>query len=743
MKAIGAKFGPGTGAANSGASGLWLAAVALGAFVTPVSTVAAEAPSIPSTVRAAPDDTAVQEVIVTAQKVAQNLQKTPLAISAVTALDLDRKSIQSSAELQLPNVTFGQFKADNQITIRGIGNDNLTIGGDPGVAYHQDGVYLTRGALASGGFFDVDRVEVLRGPQGTLYGRNAIGGVVNVISTQPTHQFEGHGDVTYGDYNQVRVRAAVNLPLTSTLALRVSGILDQNDGYVLNQTTGNRLEDTKFRGVRAILAWDPLSFYHAALEVVDEHQGGSGLIRRLLTPQTSPEVLALHPQPDPTDPFIVRHNVDDRQIVDHTGFYLTQQLNLKDGLTLKSISALNRSRTFQFLDLDDTSADYVNVSRDDRDKTWTQELQLTGDMGRIKWIVGAFYLDSFVHNYVPYIITPVGHVFFFSHQDTTAYAGFGQATYALTSRLRLTAGVRYSKERKALYEENHYSPVFFGLPAGGPDVIIKRNSLYHNDAVTPRFVAEYDVTSHVMLYGSVTRGFKSGGYNSSSLAPPYKPEFVWAYEGGVKSDMFDRRLRANLAGFYYDYSDLQVTAKQPGDAVFTISNAAQATVKGVELEVTAVPIPRLNIDVAVGYLDATYLKLLSADATRPTLGTLNLAGNSLPRSPHIKGSVGVQYAFELSGHGTLTPRADVSFQSQSYFSPFNLAVAGQGAYAKLNLAMTYAPSQGNWTIMGYVKNATNKYTVSDAIVGQSTSVSVYEGFYDPPRTYGVQIGFKF
>lgn len=679
----------------------------------------------------------LEEITVTAQKISQSLQDTPLAISAVTGDMLQARGTTNVSELQIPNVTFGQFKADSQITIRGIGNENLTIGGDPGVAFHQDGVYLTRGAMANGDFFDIDRVEVLRGPQGTIYGRNAVGGVINVISTKPTDSFEGHGDILLGNYNRVRVRAAVNAPLADGLYFRVAGTLDDNDGYVKNLTTGNRLEDSQFRGLRGSLLFEPTADQSYLLTVVNERRRGSGLIRRLLTPQTSPEVVALGPDPDPQDPFEVTHNDDDRERIDHTGVSLTAEWNLGFA-DLKSISAFNKSKVFQFVDLDNTSADYVKVSREDRDETWTQELQLTGTVldDRLDWIVGAFYMHSKVSNGVPYVIVPSGTLLLEADQKLESYAGFGQATYWVTPDFRLTAGIRYSHEKKNLWERNTYPP-------GLGDMVIERDTVYSNNAWTPRFVAEYDIAEDVMVYASITRGFKSGGFNASSFEDAYEPEFVWAYEAGIKSELFDHRLRANLSVFHYAYDDLQVTVKEPGDLVFSIKNAAQAEVNGVELELVAAPIEGLDINLAIGYLDATYSELLTADATRPTLGVLDLSGNRLPRSPKWKGGFGIQYRIDMADLGSLTPRADVNYTSRTYYSSFNLPVASQKAYAKLNLGLAYEPADANWRLHGFVKNVTNKKTITDAIVGQATSVSVYEGFYDPPRTFGVVLDYRF
>ena len=674
----------------------------------------------------------IDVVTVTAEKRETTLQTTPLSVSAFTSDGVGRLNAANTEDLQfsIPNFNFSAFKADSRITIRGVSNGNLTIGGDPGVAFHQDGVYLTRGGLTNNEFFDIERIEVLRGPQGTIYGRNAVGGVVNVITAKPTDVFEGHGDVLYGSWNRLRIRGAVNIPIAEGFAARIAAVSDEHEGYVTNVFDGEKLSDRNFTGIRGHLQYSPEPGHSYLLTVVHERSDGTGIIRKLLEPNPSPELAGQGPEP--TDPYEVNHNDIDQEIVNRFGISFTAQIPLGFA-ELKSISAYNRSRVFQFLDLDDTDVDFVKVSRDDRDRTFTQELQLTGNVGEDwDWIFGLFYMDSNVFNDVPFEIVPVGTLLLFADQELRAYAAFAQATYSVTDRLRLTAGLRYSYEKKLATETNDS----FGD-------IVSRQTRFSDNAWTPRFVIQYDVTDEIMGYASVTRGFKSGGFNMSSFVPPYDSEFIWSYEAGIKSTWFDRRLQFNLSGFYYDYSDLQTSVRQPGDLVFTIRNAANAKIHGVEVEITALPIKNLELSFALGYIKGTYDELLTADATRPELGILDLSGNNIPRTPRFKGSLGAEYWIDLVNVGSLTLRMDLNFQDKVYFLPFNVAPYLEGGYAKLNFSVTYESADGRWSAKAFFRNVTDKATISEAIPGLITTVPSAQAFYDPPAHWGISIGHRF
>ncbi len=679
----------------------------------------------------------LEVIVVTAQKIAQDLQKTPVSITAITSAALDRLGASDTDQMafSVPNVTFGTFKSDAQITIRGVGNDNLTIGGDPGVAYHEDGVYLTRGALANDEFFDVDRVEVLRGPQGTLYGRNAVGGVINVISTKPSQEFGGTLDVLEGYADRVRVRAAVNIPLDDQWAARISVVDDQHHGYVRNVYNGSDEENLNMKSGRAQLQYKG-SDATVLFQVNDERERDTGAVRVLLEPQNSPELGPHAPQPN--DPYAVNHNDNDDQEIDHFGANATASINFGDYAAFKSISAYNRSRVLQAFDLDDTGANYAFGGRTDYDKSLSQEFQFTGHVAdKFDWIAGLYYIYDEVHGPVPITIEPYElNLLYTGEQWLHAYAGYTQETYHVTSALRVTAGIRYSHEDKDVIETEDDVTAH---------TVLRRP--YSASAVTPHYGIEYDVTDTSMAYVTATRGFKSGGFNIDSFAPAYASEYVWSYEAGLKSTWLDHRLRTDVSAFHYQYSDLQVNVKEPGDTFFSIKNAASAKVNGVEFEAEYLPIKDLHLNLALGYLDATYEQLISADATRPGEGPLpggayDLAGNTLPLSPKFKGSVTATYRVGIGEYGSLLPTVDVDYQAKEYFLPFNVEPFVQGEYAKLNLSTAYEPPDSHWRANAFVRNLTNRATVSNAFVGLVTSQPSAEAFYDPPRTFGVSVAYK-
>jgi iron complex outermembrane receptor protein len=686
---------------------------------------------------AAPEQ--LEEIVVTAQKIAQDLQKTPLSITAITGARLDQlgASDNDSMAFSIPNVTFGTFKSDAQITIRGVGNDNLTIGGDPGVAYHEDGVYLSRGALANDEFFDVDRVEVLRGPQGTLYGRNAVGGVINVISTKPTDEFSGHADLLEGTDDRIRARAAVNIPIADEWATRFAVISDEHQGYVRNVYNGSDEENLNLKSGRAQLQWTGSDKQSVLFQVEEQTERDTGAVRRLLAPQNSPELGVVAPQP--SSPYAVDHSANDSQQIDHAGANITASFNLGEYVAFKSISGYNRSKVLQFFDLDDTGSNYAYGGRTDYDVSVSQEFNFSGHIAdSFDWIAGLYYIYDEVHGPVPITIAPYSlNLLYTGEQWLHAYAGYTQATYHVTSGIRVTAGVRYSKEDKDVIEteDDVTATTYLRRP-------------YSASAVTPHFGVEYDLNDTSMAYATATRGFKSGGFNIDSFAPSYASEFIWAYEVGLKSTWLEQRIRSNVSAFHYDYSNLQVNVKEPGDTFFSIKNAGAAKVNGAELEVEAIPVRDMRVNLALGYLDATYLTLVSADATRPGQGPLppngayDLAGNTLPLSPRFKGSLSTSYRLGVQDWGTFIPMVDIDYQARVYFLPFNVEPFVQGGYGKLNLSLGYEAPNPHWQANAFVRNVTNKATISNAFVGLVTSQPSDEAFYDPPRTYGVSVGYK-
>ena len=712
----------------------------------------------------------IDEIVVTVMKRTATVQTTPAAISAITGELMDRIGIDDNDDLQyrIPSLSFGAFKVANQITIRGIGNENLTIGGDTGVAFHEDGVYISRIGLANSDFFDVERIEVLRGPQGTLYGRNATGGVINVISKKPVmNEMSGWGDMTYGNYNRIRVRGALNIPIIDDkLAMRASFSSNNRDGYVENLSaglTGNTsdIDDDDSTAARLHILWTPTDDLEVLVTGGLVRMRGTGRVRKVLTPLGGDPAdkqagtfldTNFDPQPDPLDPRQVHHDMREVQSID--GDAISASITWDAGpVIIKSITAYNKNRNYQFIDLDNSDIHFFTAERDDYAKQFTQELTVSSNNeSALSWIAGVYYMHERVQNTVPIDFAGLAQFLFdlgaitenngvfdlIGDHKLDSYAGFLDATYEITDRLSFTGGIRYTKDKKSITETNFLPPPFTGLPSGiVPD---PRNGTSHfsNDAWTPRAVVEYQ-TDNFLVYASATRGFKTGGFNSSSFNQ-YGPEKLWAYEAGVKANFMDNRLQLNVAAFYYDYKDLQVFSRAGN--LFVIENAATSTVKGVEIELNAEPIEGLRINSAISILDPTFKTFNSIDPVRPGLGVLNLKGNLLPRVAKFSASVGVEYAIQTGNGGQIIPRIDFFYSSKVFYNPFNIEPAVQPSWSKTDLKITYLSPDEAWQIDLFIKNIENKDVLANAIATLGVDTT-YEGFYSAPRTYGMTIKARF
>ncbi len=669
----------------------------------------------------------VAEVVVTAEKREETLERTPISISALTTKALEVRTIKDVEDLSesVPGLSYNKVSNFVQLAIRGISLEQVNLGGEPGVALHQDGVYLARPFVGDATFSDLARVEVLRGPQGTLYGRNATGGSINLISNEPASGFEGRLGVTYGNYTRVRTEGLINASLSEEIEARASFVFDQHDGYTINLVNGRRVDTGRTGSGRAAIAFQPSPAVRLVLTADYVHENDTGPAFHVGDiPGTAP-ALGGRTSSDPRTIYI------DGPASDRTTQWgLTGKLTWDLGaVKLTSISAYRDSWFHLQSDLDGTDFFLLNENLREEGRQWSEELQLAsqGD-GRLKWIAGfyAFHENGTLHYDFPIPLFGTT-ITFVAHQKTTALAGFGQVNYAITPKLTAIVGLRYSNEDKT-------GDTFRVLFVPG-SVAVKGNW----SALTPKFSLEYQATDTNMLYALVARGFKSGGFNTGSLQTnPYNPEYIWSGEVGSKNRFFDGRLQLNADAFYYRYTDLQVNQFAIGQTFIT--NAASATGKGIEAEFIAKPAAGLTVDGSVDYLDATFSRFMSADSFRPQLGVLDLSGNRLPLSPKFTAALGVQYDLELDA-GVLTLRGDWDHKGDVFFTPFNESYAHAPATDLVNARLSFATRKGGWLVALFARNITNQITI------ETTTVSGINGgtivLYGPPRTYGVELKKSF
>lgn len=678
----------------------------------------------------------LEELVVTAQRSAESLQDVPLAVSAFGERELEEAHIYQAQDLQtrVPGLFYGKFGSTNaQIALRGVGNLNQSIGGEQGVAVIRDGVVLGRPGAAANQLFDVERIEVLRGPQGTLYGRNTTGGVINIITHAPElDDFSGAGDLLLASYRQVRVRGAVNLPVRDDLALRVSFLSDNRDGYGRNLFSGTDLNDEDFQAARVQLLYQPTERLEVRLiaEGFTQDTGGSRIGFGIPQPGVTPT-----PAPFPDDP---RDNVRNHpEYSRNLGSSLVAVVRYDGGpVEITSTTAYVRTRFDALVDYDASEVPWSWIRRKDPGFQLSQELQFTSNDaldGRLRWVGGLFAFHEDVNTYATFQVNPSIFIEAHGRVKTDSIAAYGQGSFDISPALTATVGLRYTIDHKTGFEHNLYTPT--------PGAPYAAEGHFKDTwrSFTPKFGLEYNVSDDVMLYASVTKGFQSGGYNISAIqGRGYDPESLWAYEAGAKGSFLERRLQINAAAFYYDYKDIISQNRLPGYALTFIENAASATVKGLELEVAAAPTANVRLGVTAGYLDARYEKYSSQDPDRG-FTLFNLKGNRLPFAPKWNLAANAQWSV-LVADGELTLRAEHRWQSRVYFSQFNVPIASQSPYGKTNLRATYAPMDGRWDVEVFVENLEDELTRSNILVqrGQAHATT----WYDAPRTIGVRLGYR-
>jgi iron complex outermembrane receptor protein len=726
-----------------------------------------------ATAASASPDQQISDIIVTAQRRAERAQSTPLAITAVGGKDLQSSGVISLDALTkgIPNVSFGGNGADAKVFIRGVGYDSISPGGETRVAIYSNNVYQSRSQSAFTTLYDIDRVEVLRGPQGTLYGRNAVAGAINIITADPGEQLNGYLSGKVGNYSLIQTEGAVGGPVNEWLSARVAGQTVDRSGYGHNIGTGESVNDTHTRSARLTLRAKFADNVTDRL-VADyfnerDHNFGYRYLGGGFTPAEVAQVVAAGGSAAAYIPTPLGGTATDIQDVAGYGPYNHLQaygasneltVNVSDLLTITSVSGYRHLDTLIRQDLYG-GVKYVAIqSTLEKSDSYTQELRLSGDSGPLKYVLGGYYFyeNHLTDAHAPFngLVLPFGpfagvdqFVQFYNaggREKTNAYAAFGQVDYKLFDALTLSAGLRYSHEKKNLSEylsldpATPFDPSFPVGPVLPTSGHISSTATY--TSTDPRVSLSYQFNPRVLAYITYSQGFKSGGFNIGGVQPSFKPERIKDYEAGVKGDFLDGRLRANVAAFYYDYTNLQVNQTK-GLALQTV-NAATAKVKGVEAEFTALPTTNLRISLNAAWLDAYYTEFDSADPARPELGVLSLKGNRLNYAPKYKVGTSIGYTIPTP-YGDFTPTADVTWTDKVYFTPFNTSRLSQPSYTNLDLFIRWVGKNPDWSGSIFVRNATDKIYLVGAGLNNPFLKYNREGQVSPPRTFGVQLTRRF
>lgn len=693
---------------------------------------------------------ALEEVVVTAQKREQSLQDVPIAITAFDAESMRSNAIVGLAEIaeRTPGFVMTSVNpAEANLYIRGIGTEGLNsnAAGDGSVVMFVDGVYVGRAGGANMDMFDLERVEVLRGPQGTLFGKNAVGGLVHLVTAKPSEDLQTRLQATIGNLNRTDIRGMVSGPIRDNFFGKVAYSSRTRDGFIRNETTGNKVYDENSQSVRAALRYIPDGYdldVTVSADLAQQREAGRPRTNLCDTANAGgTHCVGINP-----DEFVVNSVTDGHLDRDVSG--VAAEINWGTSLgTLTSISAYRQAE----VDFEDaffsnpiTSSTIESINRNvEESSQLTEELRLasTALEDKLDWVVGLYYLTEDVKRnemldqrfgaLAPFL---VGRVSFPQDVTTTSYAVFAQASYEIVNDLTLTIGARQTWEKKDV----ELGAVL--LSGANPPPFTAPYNVNAEESwseFTPKFSIDYAANDDLMIYASAARGFKSGGFQGTASTPesavvPYDPETAWSYELGAKTQLFDNRLRVNVAAFYTNHKDLQVTELIPACCV-VVGNAADAEIKGIELEFQVVPAEGLDISGSYSYLDAKFADFASG-------ATVDNSGNTLPRSPENKLNLAVQYQWPLAKLGTASARVDWSYQDEMFFEASNTPNEVQGSYDTLNARVAIKGPGENWELALWGKNLGDEliksHIVAFPLYGQELVM------YQPPRTWGLSVSWK-
>jgi iron complex outermembrane receptor protein len=710
--------------------------------------------------------TSLEEVIITAQRRSTDLQTTASAVSAYSGSDLTDRSITNIESLGQfnPSMDVALYQGEAQVYIRGIGYSGIIGGTDSSTAMHINGVYMSRSSAAAPGFFDVDRIEVVRGPQGTLYGRNATSGSVNIITKGPTEEFSAEASITVGNFNAYKTFAAISGPLgDSGVRARLAVQKENHDGYTtlirpvndplgLGQATGEA-ESKDDVTLRLSLEANPIDTLELSLvgdyyEADDSQSVWLYLNRGTATNPFFQNYLAQNGGALP-EPKSRRFGSDLEHQNKPVIWGLTAKADWDIGdYNLTSITAYKKTNPLNRNDLDTTAAFGVDQLREEDHTQFSQEFQLSSPEGEVfEWIVGLYYFEeeNDVRNeyFLPFADEQFGLpsdpvcclLQLNGFAETEAFAVFGEISYQISENVDVIIGGRYGNETRG----GKNTVAFKNFIPGLLDNFATFEDESFN-AFTPKIGLNYTVNDDIFVYTSISKGFKSGGFNIGSYQnTPFDPEEIWAYEAGLKADLLDQRLRLNSAIFFYDYTDLQIQDVEAKNTI--VRNAANAEITGLELEGTLIVTNNLTMNFGFTYLDAIFVDAMLIDPKNQSVGVQDLSGFLLPRAPEYKVVYGIEYGIMLKNSDHITLRTDWSWQDDTYFSSFNTAELGQESYQWFKARATYENAKGNLKVSLFIDNITDEEVATNGTYNGDIIDSTVTGSLAPPRLYGLEINY--
>jgi iron complex outermembrane receptor protein len=720
--------------------------------------------------------TPLEQIVVTATREQTNLQKTPIAVTALSAQTLRDRGATTLLDVTnyVPSLSIGSrsgtSSANGAVAIRGMGVDATASSAAVGI--YVDDVYFPSGPGNLLGLFDVNRVEVLRGPQGTLFGRNTIAGAIQYVSNQPTNQFGGYVDFIGGNYARADVQGALNIPIGDNFALRISAASNQEGGYVHDDFANVNRGAERTNQARVQARWTPNDRLTVDLkgEYIHESTNGRAVLVAGVNPNS--EFVGLAELFGETRPLDNRYlspnhyesagfNAPDYFHFEYSEIQGIIQYKLTDSIDIKSITAYSFTRDRLAQDFDNTPLSILSAQpAHDNISMLTEELRLTGTSlaDRFHWTVGGYIYDSSERE-DPGQATILGFgppnlAFGNPASDVSSRAVYGQATYNLTDRLSLTAGLRYSHETNTGFLIGQTAPVA---------------ATFTN--TSPHLGANLQVTPDVMLYVKASEGFRAGGITANAALPggglPYSPETAWTYEAGARMEFLDHRWRLNPTVFLTDWKDIQFNSLIPTatTVVAATQNAGDARIKGFELESQFAVTDRLTLTGSMSLLDGHYTRVGDLTyatypfgflATFPNPATgLVLPGSTvilpnitlkqpLQRAPKVKFAIGGNYTQPLAGDAKLIASLDYAWTDKQN-SAVTISDAVQlPSYGLLNARLEYQAPGARWSVAAFATNLTNQfYLIGGVDFAKGYTTGTTELDPGRPREFGVELRARF
>ncbi|MFA5630142.1 MAG: TonB-dependent receptor [Porticoccaceae bacterium] len=703
-------------------------------------------------VQAQTGSSGLEEIVVTAQRRAESAQAVPISVTALSGDKMEKAGIEGVRDLDMltPGLNINQRSFLWVPYIRGIGMVDQTSGQEAGVATYVDGVYLSSPFGSSLSFNNIERVEVLKGPQGTLFGRNATGGLIHIITKDPSQETEINGKVSIGNYDtyqgQLYVAGGISESLAADIALSHR---DQGRGYGDNVTLGHEIPGNEEFGIRSKWVYDVSDNTRATMIADYQKQQGFMGNNRTTVPGSvfiaGPGVV-FSSLPDFQD---IQQDIDAHADIEIWGASLRVEHQF-ESIDFQSITSYREVNIESLFDNDGLPIPLVHVAETTEVETFTQEIQFSSNNeGAFNWIVGAFYMDD-TNGYAP----PTGislrglafpdpitgnpaSVDIIHSIDTSSMSVFAEGTFELTEATRLTLGARYTKDKKELTGWTEVNledgSMLMAIPTPSDSKTWREP--------TWRAALEHSLRDDVLIYASYNKGFRSGTYNTVTVTGrPINPEFVDAYEVGFKSDWLDRRLRINGALFYNDYTDIQLAINR-GTTYDTI-NAGEAEIIGLELESEAAVSDRLFLRFGLAYLDTEYKEFGDTVCTErlPTGQTAGYlcdpAGNALIRAPELTYNIGFLYEVPTT-YGIVGASMDYFWTDDFSWDPDGRLY--EPSYGRLNGQLYWASADDRYRVTLFGRNITDE-EYSAFTVGQEGIADQYSPA--PPRTFGVEFSFS-